>query len=67
MDFIQLYTDFFQPLTRYALKFAGDQTAAEDLAQEAFCRAYQRLKGIQQSLHSPAAGLAFPHHPQLLF
>lgn len=52
MDFIQLYTTFFQPLTRYALKFAGDQTAAEDLAQEAFCRAYQRLEEFS-SLSTP--------------
>ena len=52
MDSIQLYTDLFQPLTRYALKFAGDQTAAEDLAQEAFCRAYQRLEEFS-SLSTP--------------
>ena len=52
MDFIQLYTTFFQPLTRYAHKFAGDQTAAEDLAQEASCRAYQRLEEFS-SLSTP--------------
>ena len=52
MEFIQLYTDFFQTLTRYALKFAGDRTAAEDLAQEAFCRAYQRLEEFS-SLSTP--------------
>lgn len=42
MEFGQLYQAFFETLTAYALRFTRSRAAAEDIAQEAFARAWSR-------------------------
>src|SRR5581483_11614627 len=41
--FAQLYTRYFQRLVRFASKRVGDVHEAEEIAQEAFARAYRAL------------------------
>jgi RNA polymerase sigma-70 factor (ECF subfamily) len=46
MDFAEFYTATFGPLTVQLRAFTGELAEAQDLAQEAFCRAYPRWERI---------------------
>jgi RNA polymerase sigma-70 factor (ECF subfamily) len=46
-DFDEFYRARFQPLTLQLYAYAGDLAEAQDLVQEAFCRAYVRWQKIR--------------------
>lgn len=46
LDFAEFYAASFGPLTAQLHAFVGDHAEAQDLAQEAFCRAYARWHTI---------------------
>jgi RNA polymerase sigma-70 factor (ECF subfamily) len=46
LDFAEFYAASFGPLTAQLHAFVGDHAEAQDLVQEAFCRAYARWETI---------------------
>ena len=47
-SFADLYSASFQGLTLQLYAFSGDLGEAQDVVQEAFCRAFARWKSISQ-------------------
>lgn len=47
-DFAEFYSASFAPLTAQLHAFVGDHAEAQDLVQEAFCRAYSRWSTISK-------------------
>lgn len=47
-DFDEFYRTRFQSLTLQLYAYVGDLTEAQDLVQEAFCRAFERWKKISR-------------------
>jgi RNA polymerase sigma-70 factor (ECF subfamily) len=47
-DFTEFYSASFAPLTSQLHAFVGDHAEAQDLVQEAFCRAYTRWSSISK-------------------
>lgn len=48
LDFAEFYAASFGPLTAQLHAFVGDHAEAQDLVQEAFCRAYARWRTISR-------------------
>jgi RNA polymerase sigma-70 factor, ECF subfamily len=48
LDFAEFYTASFGPLTAQLHAFVGDHSEAQDLVQEAFCRAYARWHSLSR-------------------
>ncbi len=55
LDISALFQDYYQRISRYALSLMHDPAEADDVAQETFVRAYQRL----DSLRDPGALMAW--------
>lgn len=49
LDITQLVADYHQPLYRYAYRLTGSTADAEDLAQQVFLIAQQKLRQLRQS------------------
>ncbi|WP_203825413.1 SigE family RNA polymerase sigma factor [Actinoplanes palleronii] len=47
-DFEEFYQAFFQPLTIQLFAYTGNMAAAQDVVQEAFCRALARWKKVSR-------------------
>jgi RNA polymerase sigma-70 factor (ECF subfamily) len=54
LDFEEFYGAYFQPLTIQLYAYAGDLAAAQDVVQEAFCRALDRWNRVSE-LDDPGA------------
>ncbi|WP_344616048.1 SigE family RNA polymerase sigma factor [Dactylosporangium salmoneum] len=52
--FDEFYAAYFQPLTVQLFAYTGDMAAAQDVVQEAFCRALSRWKRVAE-MDDPAA------------
>jgi len=46
LDFEEFYSTTFKPLTAQLHAFIGDHAEAQDLVQEAYCRAYARWSSV---------------------
>ena len=46
LDFAEFYTASFGPLTAQLYAFVGDHAEAQDLVQEAMCRAFARWRSV---------------------
>ncbi|MGE5828648.1 MAG: SigE family RNA polymerase sigma factor [Micromonosporaceae bacterium] len=53
-DFTEFYAAFFQPLTAQLYAHTGNLAEAQDVVQEAFCRAFQRWRRVSK-YDDPAA------------
>lgn len=47
-DFAEFYAATFGPLTAQLYAFVGDHAEAQDLVQEAFCRAFARWRSVSR-------------------
>ncbi|MFF5291736.1 SigE family RNA polymerase sigma factor [Paractinoplanes globisporus] len=54
LEFEEFYAAYFQPLTIQLYAYTGDLAAAQDVVQEAFCRALSRWRRVS-TLDEPGA------------